>query len=135
MKNPQYHLYRHFDSKGVLLYVGISLSAIERLRRHRQSKSHWANSISNVTIESFPSRESVMRAESNAVRSERPLHNICLQYKRPKKNSGAAYEKAKSKWLERRSSIRVMAATFGRKAAAKRFKISEARVSQIVNGK
>lgn len=25
------HLYRHFDKKGALLYVGVSLSAVQRL--------------------------------------------------------------------------------------------------------
>lgn len=46
-----------------------------------------------------------------------------------------AYKRFVEKMRKRRSAIRVMAATYGRKKAAQHFRISEARVSQIVNGK
>jgi hypothetical protein len=44
------HLYRHFDKDGTLLYVGISLSAINRLGQHKDN-AHWFSSIKRVEIE------------------------------------------------------------------------------------
>lgn len=67
-------LYRHWDIDGVLLYVGISLSAVARLVQHK--KSHWSGRIASVTIQQYPDRPSAERAERSAIRSEKPLYNI-----------------------------------------------------------
>ena len=67
-------LYRHFDSEGALLYVGISLSAIERLRKHRESKRF--DKIATVTIERFKTRELALNAERIAIRDEDPKFNV-----------------------------------------------------------
>jgi hypothetical protein len=67
-------LYRHFDSDGRLLYVGISLSAIIRLAEHRASP--WFDDIARVEIERHPTRKAALAAERKAIRDERPLHNI-----------------------------------------------------------
>lgn len=72
MKND---LYRHFDADGKLLYVGISLSAINRLGQHKDN-SHWYSKISRVDIEKFDSREEVVAAERKAIKEENPAHNI-----------------------------------------------------------
>lgn len=66
-------LYRHFDADGVLLYVGISLSAVQRLSQH--SASPWSDRIARVDVERFPSREAAERAEREAIQTERPKHN------------------------------------------------------------
>ena len=68
-------LYRHFNVDGVLLYVGVSLSAIHRLSQHADH-SKWYNEISKVEMEHFCDRPSAMVAERKAVISEGPLHNI-----------------------------------------------------------
>lgn len=68
-------LYRHFDADGVLLYVGISLSAIGRLSDHRHT-SAWFPRIAKVTVEQFPDRASAYKAETTAIQTEKPLHNI-----------------------------------------------------------
>jgi len=68
-------LYRHFDKDGTLLYVGISLSALNRLGQHADH-SAWFKTISNVTIEHFDTREEALKAETLAIRQEKPLHNI-----------------------------------------------------------
>ena len=70
------NLYRHFDENGALLYVGISLSAVQRLKQHE--KSGWFEDIATVTIESFDTRELALIAESKAIRQERPIHNKLL---------------------------------------------------------
>lgn len=72
-----HNLYRHFDASGALLYVGISLSAVQRLGQHRHN-SHWFESIARIEIETFMSRAQVLIAERSAIEAERPLHNIAL---------------------------------------------------------
>lgn len=67
-------LYRHFDSNNNLLYIGISLSALNRLGQHKDN-SHWFNSISNVTIEKFNTREEALIAEKDSILLEKPLYN------------------------------------------------------------
>ena len=69
-----HQLYRHFDKDGALLYVGISLSAVERLRQHRDS-SHWFKKIARITIERHPTREDAEWAEREAIHRENPKHN------------------------------------------------------------
>ena len=68
-------LYRHFNANGKLLYVGISLSALQRLSQHADH-SDWYNKISRVEMEHFSDRPSAMAAEKKAVISEGPLYNI-----------------------------------------------------------
>ena len=68
-------LYRHFNESKELLYVGISLNAIYRLGQHKKN-AHWFSTISNVSIDHFPTREEALRAETKAIQSENPAHNI-----------------------------------------------------------
>ena len=68
-------LYRHFDAEGTLLYVGISLSAVSRLSQHVKATYDWTKDIKTVTIEKFDSRPSALRAERNAIKTEKPLYN------------------------------------------------------------
>lgn len=67
-------LYRHFDAEGRLLYVGISLSAVERLKQH-VARSGWSAEIASITVETHADREAAMKAEREAVERERPLYN------------------------------------------------------------
>lgn len=68
-------LYRHWDADGRLLYVGISLSALQRLAQHKE-RSRWFERIASVTIEQFPTREAALAAEREAIATERPECNI-----------------------------------------------------------
>lgn len=68
-------LYRHFDAAGALLYVGIALDPVSRLSAHRR-KSKWADEITTVTVEYFPTWREAERAERAAIAAERPLHNV-----------------------------------------------------------
>lgn len=72
---PQHHLYRHFSTSGELLYVGVSLAAVNRLAQHRHH-SHWYTQIARVEIESFATRELALEAETAAIRKENPKFNI-----------------------------------------------------------
>ena len=68
-------LYRHFDKEGNLLYVGVSLNAIERTISHRD-KSHWHQDIARIEIEWHHSRSAAYYAEKKAIQSEHPRYNI-----------------------------------------------------------
>jgi predicted GIY-YIG superfamily endonuclease len=67
-------LYRFFDAKGSLLYVGISLNPGARWKQHRADKPWWTE-VANVTVEHHPDRQSVMDAEREAIKRERPRYN------------------------------------------------------------
>lgn len=68
-------LYRHFDAQGDLLYVGMSLSAVNRLSGHK-SASKWFAEIARVEVENFASREEAAFAEDEAIILENPRYNI-----------------------------------------------------------
>jgi predicted GIY-YIG superfamily endonuclease len=67
-------VYRHFDSSGNLLYIGMSSSIATRQRDHKH-KSLWFSQIAEWTLEEFDTRDAAMAAEKAAIEAERPLHN------------------------------------------------------------
>lgn len=67
-------LYRHFGSKNVLLYIGISNNCAARTDAHEKA-SAWHHKIRRVDIEAFPSRKQALAAEKKAIRKEQPLCN------------------------------------------------------------
>jgi len=69
------HLYRHFNKENILLYVGVSLSAINRLAQHSEH-SQWFKDIARVEIENFVTRQEALEAERKAIVNEQPKHNI-----------------------------------------------------------
>lgn len=68
-------LYRHYDKDDNLLYVGISLSAYERLSQHN-IHSEWAKTAVKMTTERFDNKTSALNAERVAIVTEKPLFNI-----------------------------------------------------------
>lgn len=68
-------LYRFYSATGQLLYVGITMSPPDRFKSHRKTKEWW-ESVSGITVESYDSRDDLVRAERRAIQVERPLHNV-----------------------------------------------------------
>jgi DNA-binding XRE family transcriptional regulator/predicted GIY-YIG superfamily endonuclease len=66
-------LYRHFDSDGRLLYVGIALNVFRRTREHESSS--WFASIQRIEVEHFSSRKDAEAAERAAIKNEKPVYN------------------------------------------------------------
>lgn len=64
------NLYRHFDKRGRLLYVGVSLNAFNRFLQHEKRAE-----VSRMDIETFVTRRDALRAERVAVIKEKPLYN------------------------------------------------------------
>lgn len=68
-------LYRHYDGKNKLLYIGISLSVFERMSGHRNS-SHWFCRIKKITLEHFAFIRDAKIAETCSIILEKPAFNI-----------------------------------------------------------
>jgi len=88
-------LYRIWGNQDQLLYVGISKSALGRLGQHLTEKT-WASDITNVTIETFPTREQAAAAEVVAIKTEHPVHNVI--------HNGGVYQQEKSPQIDKISS-------------------------------
>jgi hypothetical protein len=69
-----HNLYRHFDGHGNLLYIGVSIHAINRLGQHRAS-AEWFQAIERVEIQKFSTREEAEAAEMAAIAAEKPRYN------------------------------------------------------------
>ena len=68
------HLYKHYDRRSRLLYVGISLSALQRLIQHRVD-AEWFNEIHMIVVEKFPTREKALREETKLIKKHKPPFN------------------------------------------------------------
>jgi predicted GIY-YIG superfamily endonuclease len=67
-------LYRFFDARGQLLYVGITSDLPTRLRTHNRLQNWWRDVV-RTTLEHFESREAARAAELRAIRDELPRYN------------------------------------------------------------
>lgn len=74
---PRRHhiLYRWWDTDGRLLYVGKSVSVLNRVTQHRH-KSAFFEEAAAMTIERFPTAQALAAAEMAAIRAENPAYNI-----------------------------------------------------------
>lgn len=68
-------VYRLFGRRSALLYVGITNDTSVRFRAHEQAKWWWSKVV-DVQIVEYSSRSEALRAEAEAIRSERPKFNI-----------------------------------------------------------
>lgn len=67
-------LYRFFDADDALLYVGITVNLPIRLRAH--AHKGWHAETRRITVDWFDTEDAAREAERQAIRSERPLHNV-----------------------------------------------------------
>lgn len=69
-------LYRLYDAEGTLLYIGISKSAMARMKQHAKEKEWWLE-VRRIEIEHvLGGRCDAELAERRAIESERPKYNI-----------------------------------------------------------
>jgi hypothetical protein len=74
---PGGYLYRHYDPKGELLYVGITMFIPARTKTHMKEKVDWKEYfLCLILIEPFTTREEALEAETNAIRTEFPKFNV-----------------------------------------------------------
>lgn len=83
-------LYRHFDCKETLLYVGMSKNPFNRMVEH-DVYSSWFSEVATVTISHYATREEARAAETAAILAENPIHNSrvpgCSDLRRPSTSS------------------------------------------------
>lgn len=76
MKRDARHvLYRFFGVEHDLLYIGISMNAPSRFAQHRADKPWW-HEVVDISMEPHATRADVLAAEREAIKAERPRHNI-----------------------------------------------------------
>jgi predicted GIY-YIG superfamily endonuclease len=75
MSDRKTYLYRVYDDKQQLIYVGISLSFFSRLQQHKKN-SIWFDKMASVTLTSYATREEAIFAEATAISSENPQMNV-----------------------------------------------------------
>lgn len=68
-------VYRCYDSNGVLLYVGCSVTPVYRIDSHREN-SWWGDRIDSVRFTVFPDRDYALSKEREAIWAERPVCNV-----------------------------------------------------------
>lgn len=71
----EYTLYRTYSKDGTLLYIGQSNSWPRRFMEHR-TKSPWFQDAVKVEIQSYLNKQGLDEAERQAVKKERPAHNV-----------------------------------------------------------
>lgn len=75
-------LYRYFDADGGLLYIGISNDPDFRWKDHLygSSRRNWPSEAVRRTVEWHDSRPLALKAETDAIKAERPRHNGTHNY-------------------------------------------------------
>jgi hypothetical protein len=68
-------VYRFYDARDNLLYVGVAVNPKSRWYGHRDDKPWWPE-VTTRTIEWFDDRRAAERAEFEAIQKERPRYNI-----------------------------------------------------------
>ncbi len=68
-------LYRLWNDRHALLYVGITNDLDARTEEHRADKSWWGE-VAQITTEEFGSRRLALEAETRAIFWEQPRYNI-----------------------------------------------------------
>ena len=66
-------VYRFYGADGQLLYVGISVSFMQRLGSHVHRS--WFASAVRIELEHFPNRDAALRHESMLIATLAPIHN------------------------------------------------------------
>lgn len=68
-------LYRMFNHKLQLLYVGITSNPATRLGQHAQEKQ-WFPEVAEIRLEHYETRAALLAAEREAIETENPRHNV-----------------------------------------------------------
>lgn len=71
---PPVVVYRIFDIRGRLLYVGCSVNLLARIGWHRANQDWWPD-VASVTSVEFDTQVDALAVEREAIRTERPLYN------------------------------------------------------------
>lgn len=73
--NRRTALYRWYDVEARLLYVGVAFNPVGRAGQHQRSQPWWGD-VRSATVEWFDTRVQALDEEEDAIKRERPQHNI-----------------------------------------------------------
>lgn len=82
LRDETHILYRCFNRKSVLLYVGMTNHPESRFKQHRADKVWW-KSVDHITLQRYPSRRDLAQAEADAIQEEQPKFNIAHPWGAP----------------------------------------------------
>lgn len=68
-------VYRLYDGKGHLLYVGATINVGSRMVQHRRTQPWWAR-VRRISVAHYPSRQEAEVAEALAIWRENPRFNV-----------------------------------------------------------
>ena len=68
-------VYRHLDAAKSAIYIGSSKNPVQRQWLHGNA-SHWWPEVAEVTYGPYPTLLVARVAEREAIRAERPIHNV-----------------------------------------------------------
>lgn len=68
-------VYRMFDHREKLLYVGISNRVDARIEQHRSTKE-WFWQVERIATVNYPDRTTALNVEKHAIKNEKPVYNI-----------------------------------------------------------
>jgi hypothetical protein len=88
VSGPDYTLYRFFDGRGALLYVGITKRGWSRAEEHAQRK-HWWPRVDHAKFEHYRGLDAAHNAEKRAIAMESPEFNLNHVGAKPPKSSSA----------------------------------------------
>ena len=67
------YLYRYYDKRKKLLYVGITNDFKRRDSEHKSKR--WYKYATNVKLVKYKTRDKALQAEEKAIKSEKPICN------------------------------------------------------------
>ncbi len=70
-----HYVYRCFDAKDRLLYVGCTYNPPARMRQHRAEKRAWVDKVVRTRLTVWPDRRKALDMERRAIETEGPIHN------------------------------------------------------------
>lgn len=68
-------VYRMYDASGRLLYVGLTIRPVPRLKSHG-TQSGWFADVHRITWRQHAAGHHLHEAEKRAIADEDPLHNV-----------------------------------------------------------
>ncbi len=71
------YLYRVFDQKDQLLYIGISKTVLARMAQHFATKD-WIPNDGYIKWSTYPTRLAAQEAERQAITNEKPKWNVAF---------------------------------------------------------
>lgn len=94
-----FDLYRFYNHNDRLLYIGISLSTVKRMNKHRDTQPWWPQ-VARMDVAHLTTitRADAEKVERQAIIDEQPLHNIIWNGRNPTRHLASASTTKHQPW-------------------------------------